>query len=51
MSKNIITVFRPILTDEERARRMKLISKAAADLVLATYEVKGKKAREAKKNA
>ncbi len=33
--KNIIaTVYRPILTDEERARRMELIKEAAVRLVL-----------------
>jgi len=29
-----VRVFRPILTDEERARRMKIIEKAAVSLVL-----------------
>jgi len=29
-----VRVFRPILTDEERARRMKEIEKAAVELVL-----------------
>jgi hypothetical protein len=29
-----VRVFRPILTDEERARRMKAIEKAAVSLVL-----------------
>lgn len=31
----IITIHRPILTEEERARRMKAIEKAAINLVLA----------------
>lgn len=29
-----VRVFRPVLTDEERARRMKEIKKAAVELVL-----------------
>ena len=29
-----VRVFRPILTDDERARRMKMIEKAAISLVL-----------------
>ena len=36
--KCVTTVFRPILTDEERARRMKLIHDAAVNLMVATYE-------------
>ena len=36
---SIIRVYRPILTDEERARRMKAIEKAMIDLLLS-----GKKA-------
>lgn len=35
MSKNIITVSRPVLTDEERTRRMEQIKKAATDLLIA----------------
>lgn len=31
---SIIRVYRPILTDEERARRMKAIEKAMIDLLL-----------------
>lgn len=30
-------VYRPILTDEERARRMKLIEEAAAALLISQY--------------
>ena len=33
----IATVYSPILTDEERERRMAIIKKAAADLVLASH--------------
>ena len=42
----IVTVSRPILTEEERARRMKLISKAAVDLVIATEMAKRQKKQE-----
>lgn len=38
--KNIITVHRPQLTDEERERRMKQIKEAAARLVIANEERK-----------
>lgn len=38
--KNIITVHRPQLTEEERARRMNQIKEAAARLVIATGERK-----------
>lgn len=38
--KNIITVHRPQLTEEERAKRMKQIKEAAARLVIATQERK-----------
>jgi ribosome recycling factor len=37
---NIITVHRPQLTEEERARRMKQIKEAAARLVIASEERK-----------
>ncbi len=41
--KNVIaTVYSPILTDEERARRMELIKQAAVRLVLAQEDTKGK---------
>ena len=36
------TVRSPILTDEERERRMELIKKAAVRIVLAHEETKGK---------
>jgi len=35
-----VRVFRPILTEEERARRMKAIHKAAADLLLSVEAVR-----------
>ena len=35
MTKNIIRVHRPVLTDEERARRMEQIRKAAEQLLIA----------------
>lgn len=38
--KNIITVHRPKLTEEERAKRMKQIKEAAARLVIANEERK-----------
>lgn len=36
----IVRVRRPILTEEERARRMKIIEKATADLLMAAYRKK-----------
>lgn len=42
-----VRVYRPILTDEERARRMKEIEKAAAALLISEYE---RKRRNEKKN-
>ena len=44
--RSYITTYRPILTEEERAKRMKLIHDAAADLLRATYEAKARKERE-----
>jgi hypothetical protein len=42
--KNIVaTIYRPILTDEERARRMERIKQAAVRLVLSPIETKGQK--------
>lgn len=35
-----VKVYRPILTDEERARRMKRIEQSAAALFMAQYERK-----------
>ena len=43
----IITVSRPELTPEERARRMKQIHDAAVQLVLAAEREKRKREREA----
>ena len=40
-----VRVFRPILTEEERARRMEAIKKAAVDLVIAAERAKQKKSR------
>ena len=40
-----VRVYRPILTEEERARRMEAIKKAAVDLVIATERAKQKKSR------
>lgn len=37
MSKVIRTVHRPVLTDEERARRMKAITAAAEQLLIEIY--------------
>lgn len=39
----IITVSRPELTAEERAKRMEAIKKATVDLVVATEKAKAKK--------
>ena len=41
-----ITVTRPILTDEEREKRMAAIKKAAVNLVIATERAKAKKRME-----
>lgn len=41
----IVRVYRPILTEEERTRRMETIKKAAIDLVIATEKSKAKKSR------
>ena len=41
----IVRVYRPILTEEERARRMEVIKRAAVDLVIATERAKQKKSR------
>ena len=38
--KNMVKVYRPTLTAEERERRMKLIADAAAKLVVATAQAK-----------
>jgi hypothetical protein len=42
--QNIVRVHRPDLTPEERAHRLEAIKKAAVKLVLATEEVRRKKA-------
>ena len=41
----IVRVYRPILTEEERARRMEAIKKAAVDLVIAAEKAKKNKNR------
>ena len=41
----IITIRRPVLTPEERARRMEEIKTAAVNLILATEQNKRRKAR------
>lgn len=41
--KAIIKINRPVLTDEERARRMKAIEKAAVNLVLANRRAEARK--------
>ena len=38
----IVRVYRPILTEDERARRMEAIKKAAVDLVIAAEKSKAK---------
>ena len=43
MPKFIITSSRPVLTDEERAKRMEIIKKAAIDLIIATEREKAKR--------
>lgn len=40
---NTITVIRPTLTEEERAKRMEAIKKAMVDLVIATERKKAEK--------
>ena len=40
---NIITVSRPVLTEEERAKRMEAIKKATIQLVIATEKAKAQK--------
>ena len=43
MSKVIITVSRPVLTEEERARRMKRIEDAARELLIAVEKIEKEK--------
>lgn len=42
----IIRVYRPILTEEERAKRMKAIHDAAANLLRSKYERERKQCQE-----
>ena len=44
VNNNVAIVYSPILTDEERERRMERIKKAAIDLVLSVDEKKGRNA-------
>ena len=44
VNNNVAIVYSPILTDEERERRMERIKKAAIDLVLSVDEKKGQNA-------
>jgi len=46
----IVTVTRPVLTDEERAKRMEQIKQAAARLVIETEKAKLRKAKGSKKH-
>lgn len=46
MSNNVITVHRPQLTAEERARRMEEIKRAAIRLYIATEKAKARKEQE-----
>ena len=49
--RSYVTSYRPILTEEERERRMKLIAEAAANLLLNLYEAKARKtAQKAEEN-
>lgn len=41
--RSYITSYRPILTDEERERRIKLIAEAAANLLLDVYEARARR--------
>ena len=43
VGNNVARVYSPILTDEERERRMERIKKAAVELVLSIDEKKGQK--------
>lgn len=44
----IVTITRPVLTDEERAKRMEQIKRATIELVTETEKAKLRKAKEAK---
>ena len=46
-----ITSYRPILTEEERERRMKLIAEAAANLLLNLYETEARMAAQKEKES
>ncbi len=51
MSKNIITIHRPVLTDEERARRMEGIRRAAAALLREAAEKEWEREQRKKREA
>ena len=44
--KNIVTVHHPVLTEEERARRMEEIKRAAIKLLLVEERINRQKERE-----
>lgn len=43
---NVVIVHRPVLTEEERAKRMEQIKRAAVALVIETEKAKARKQRE-----
>lgn len=45
---NVVIVHRPVLTDEERAKRMEHIKRAAVALVIETEKAKLRKAKDTK---
>lgn len=45
----VVIVHRPVLTDEERAKRMEEIKQATIDLVIATEKAKLQKQKERNK--
>lgn len=49
--EHIIRIHRPVLTEEERARRMKLIEEAAIQLIIAADQAKREKAKNFTKEA
>ena len=44
--RSYVNIYRPILTEEERERRMKLIADAAANLLINLYEAKAREAAQ-----
>lgn len=49
--KNIVTVHHPVLTEEERARRMEEIKQAAIKLLLVEERINRQKERERAESA